>query len=331
MNVDYEQIKSLIKQKNNNIDFASLTYFTNYFYILVKDNLIPENVRLEDLIDNALYYAQKIEFYGENHFVSLAHGKDIKGLRESLNKTIYIRANLEEPLREMIVYHEIHHATQSNKKNDNVGINQVGNIGRLIMEAQTQYLAEKIYCEIHQVEFKERLIPSTELRMSNNGLVRSKLHNYELYDNMLTKLALILGVPKDYFVKINFLYRAGLKDLEAKYKIAQDKYHLPYNFWDLLYILDYIFCVDLMAYEENLEKETILKGGETQNFYEIYFKRNAKLSLANERAFINEFDVNNFLALLENAGPYQEFAKYIIDNEKRALIDEFIKSSEKKL
>lgn len=180
MNIDYEQIKDLIKQKNNSMDSESLRYFTNYFYILVKDKLIPENVWLEDLIDNTLYYAQKIEFYGENHFVSLAHGKDIKGLREPIDKTIYIRDNLKEPLREMIVYHEMHHATQSNKKNDKVGINQKGIIGRLIMEAQTQYIAEKIYCEIYQVEFPERLIPSSELRMSSKGLVRSKLHNYEL-------------------------------------------------------------------------------------------------------------------------------------------------------
>ncbi len=330
MDADYEQIKNLIKKEKNNLDSESLRYFTNYFYILVKDNLIPENVKLEDLIANTLYYASKIEFYGENHFVSLAHGKDIKGLREPINKTIYIRANLEEPLREMIVYHEIHHATQSNKENDEVGINQESNIGRLIMEAQTQYLAEKIYCEIHQIEFKERLIPSSELRMSNGGVVRSKLHNYELHDNLLTKLALILGVSKDYFVKINFLYRAGLKDLEEKYKIAQDKYHLPYNFFDLLYILDYIYCVDLTAYIENIEKETILKGEETKFDYEIYPKRFTKLSLANERACINNFDVNNFLALLENNGPYQEFAAYIIDDDKRTLIDEFIKSNERK-
>lgn len=150
------------------------------------------------------------------------------------------------------------------------------------------------------------------------------------YDNLLTKLALILGVSKDYFVKINFLYGAGLKDLEEKYKIAQRKYHLPYDFFDLLYILDYICSVDLMAYVDNLEKETILSGGETHYVYEIHPKRNAKLSFANERALINNFDVNNFWALLKYNGPYQEFAAYIIDDEKKELIDKFLESNEKK-
>lgn len=65
----YEDIKTIISEKNPNLGNESLTYFTNYFYILVKDNLIPTNVKLEDLIDNAMKYASKIEFYDENHRV----------------------------------------------------------------------------------------------------------------------------------------------------------------------------------------------------------------------------------------------------------------------
>ena len=41
-----------------------------------------------------------------------------------------------------MIYHEIHHAAQTNRKNDRTGINQKGNLGRLILEAQTQYFAE---------------------------------------------------------------------------------------------------------------------------------------------------------------------------------------------
>ena len=36
------EIKNLIKNKKPNIDSKDLEYFTNYFYILIKDNLIPE-------------------------------------------------------------------------------------------------------------------------------------------------------------------------------------------------------------------------------------------------------------------------------------------------
>ena len=152
----YEKIKKLISDKNNNLDNQTLMYFTNYFYVLVKDGLIPNGITLEDLIDNAIRYASKVEFYDENHRVYLENGPDTKGLRDPDTKTIYIRGNLEEPLKEITIYHELHHAVQTNPQNNEVGINQESNIGRLIMEAQTQYFAEKIYSEIHGVSFDEK-------------------------------------------------------------------------------------------------------------------------------------------------------------------------------
>ncbi len=192
----YEEIKKLIKSKKTTLDDQTLTYFTNYFYILVKDNLIPDNIKLEKSIDNAMMFASKVEFYDENHRVYLENGHDIKGFRDSKTKTIFIRDNLEEPLREMTVYHELHHAAQTNPNNSEVGINQESNIGRLIMEAQTQYFAEKVYSEIHNISFEEKLIPSENLRMVSNGTVVSRLHNYEMYDTLLSKLAAMIDVSK---------------------------------------------------------------------------------------------------------------------------------------
>ena len=43
----YEEIKKMISSKNNSIDNQTLVYFTNYFYCLVKDNLIPQKIKLE--------------------------------------------------------------------------------------------------------------------------------------------------------------------------------------------------------------------------------------------------------------------------------------------
>ena len=40
----YEKIKKLISDKNNNLDNQTLMYFTNYFYVLVKDGLIPTSL-----------------------------------------------------------------------------------------------------------------------------------------------------------------------------------------------------------------------------------------------------------------------------------------------
>ena len=314
----YEKIKKLISDKNNNLDNQTLMYFTNYFYVLVKDGLIPNGITLEDLIDNAIRYASKVEFYDENHRVYLENGPDTKGLRDPDTKTIYIRGNLEDPLKEITIYHELHHAVQTNPQNNEVGINQESNIGRLIMEAQTQYFAEKIYSEIHGVSFDEKRIPSENLRMINNGTVISNLHNYEMYDTLLNKLAIMIDVSKDYFVSINFLYKnnEGLKDLERKYNEARAKYKLPYDFEGLLLLLDYIYCVDLMAYKDNPDKQTILSGKETESGYEIHPEKYFKLSLHLQRKYMTGFDIDNFLALAESDGNFKEFGKFVVDNEK---------------
>ena len=70
-----------------------------------------------------------------------------------------------------MIYHEIHHAAQTNRKNDRTGINQKGNLGRLILEAQTQYFAEIVYQRIHHVQFENKQIPSEESRMHKRGII----------------------------------------------------------------------------------------------------------------------------------------------------------------
>ena len=162
--------------------------------------------------------------------------------------------------------------------------------------------------------------------MAGNGIVTSKLHNYEMYDNLLSKLAIMLDVSKDYFVSINFLYEnnEGLKNLEAKYNEAKKKYKLPYSFEETLLMLDYIYCVDLIAYKDNPDKETILSGKETESFYQIYPEKGYKLSQQTQKGYINSFDVDNFLALVDLGGNYKEFGRLVIDCEKRKIISQFI-------
>lgn len=325
----YEAITNLIKSKKNNIDNETLKFFSNYFFVAVKKRVIPTGVTLESLIDNALIFASKIELYDENHRIYKEQGGDVKGFRDPESKTIFIRSNLEEPLKEITVYHELHHAVQTNPENNEVGINQVSNIGRLIMEAQTQYFAEVIFEEMHGVKFEEREIPSEKLRMSSGGVVVSKLHNYEMYDNLLTKIAIILEVTKDYFVSINYLYKnnLGLKLLAEKYKVAKKKYQLPYEFNQFLLYYDYAYCVDLLAYKDNQDKQTILNGGITQK-YEIHPNKDMELSLANQQYYLSQIDGCCFLNLAENGGNYRDFAKYIIDNQKRSLAMQYIASFE---
>lgn len=325
----YDTIMNLIKKRKPDINTETLKFFSNYFFVVVKKGVIPADVTLESLIDNALIFASKIEFYDENHRIYKENGGDVKGFRDPESKTIFIRNNLPEPLREMVVYHELHHAVQTNPENREVGINQESNIGRLIMEAQTQYFAEEVYKEIHGMEFEEREIASENLRMSSGGVIVSKLHNYEMYDNLLTKIGIILEVPKDYFVSINYLYRnnLGLKLLEEKYTAAKNKYKLPYDFNQFLLYYDYAYCVDLLAYKDNLDKQTILNGGITQK-YEIHPNKGLELSLKSQQYYLSEIDACCFLKLIENDGNYNDFARYIIDNQKRNLAIQYISAFE---
>lgn len=324
----YENIKNLIHQKKEDIEDTTLTYFTNYFYVVCKKEVNPSSIELTSLIDNALLYAQKIEFYDENHPIYKKFGGEVKGFRDPVTKTIFVRDTLEEPLKEITVYHELHHAVQTNPENDMVGINQESNIGRLIMEAQTQYFAESVYEEIHGITFPERVIPSENLRMVGNGLIVSPLHNYEMYDQLLSKLAIILEVPKEYFVSINYLYKnqEGLLDLEKKYNVAVEQKNLPYSFQKLLLVYDYIYCTDYIAYVQNENKDALLSGGETKDFYEIHPHQCMRLSLQTQRQYLNDFDITFFLALLESSENYKDFAHYIVDIEKRAITESFIQN-----
>lgn len=322
-----ENIEQRILSKKNDIDKSTLEYFTNYFFVLSNKPKILGNNNIDSLIDNALLYASKIVFYGENSKIYKRLGPDCKGLSDSKSKTIYIRENLPEPLREITVYHELHHAVQTNPHNNEVGINQTSNIGRMIMEAQTQYFAEMIYEEIHGVVFEEREIPSENLRMKKGGTIISSLHNYEMYDSILSKLSIMLDVPKDFFVAINYLYKnnnEGLQQLKEVYEDARTQYEFPYDFEEFLYKIDYIICVDVTAYIRSMEKSTILSGKQSISKYEIYPERWENLSQQLQYDRLDDIDRNYFLCLVDKDGDYKNFAKYILDSETKRLAHEMI-------
>lgn len=325
----WEEVYSKIKNKKNDIDDETLKYFTNYFYVLSNRREISSNLNIDELIDNALRYANKIKFYDENDDIYKYLGKDCKGIRYSQTKTIYVRSNLEEPLREMIIYHELHHAVQSNPENENVGINQKTNFGRLIMEAQTQYFAEEVYKEIYKTEFKETSKPTESLRMLSGGIICSSLHNYEMYDSLTSKLCILLGVSKDFLVYINFFYKgnAGMDLLKSCYENAKKKYNFPYEFEDFMFRLDYIYCTDLLSYQDNSDKVNILNGLETNSQYIIHENKAAKISLKKQFNLIDDIDTKYFLCLFDSNGNYTSFANYMCKNESRSLAQRIVMES----
>lgn len=221
----YNEIVNLIKEKKKDIDDITLKYLANYLYVVKSKNVLPPSVSFDEIVNNVLRF-ERIEFFDDNHYLTEKNGKDFKGLRDIKSKTLFIRDSLDDELKEITIYHELHHAAQTsltNLETGDCGINQHENYGRMIMEAQTQWFAEEVYKNIHNVDFQEKEIPSENLRMQSGGTVVSSLHNYELYDSMLSKLSIIIEEPKEFFVTINYLYDndQGMKMLEEKYNKAK--------------------------------------------------------------------------------------------------------------
>ena len=324
--MDRKEIEKILLFKKSDIDKVTLNYYTNYFYVLSNEPQILGNCNLEEIIDNTLLNANRLVFYGPDSIVYKEYGPDIKGLRRAKDKTIYVRDNLEEPLREMAVYHELHHAAQTDSTDPllPVGISQEDYYGRMIVEAETQYFCEKVFCKIHGISFEERSIKSEELRMLPGGSVVSNLHNYEMYDSILTKLSILLDIPKDFFVYINYRYKdfEGLDTLEALYNDATNKYNISISFKEYLEIIDYIYCVDYAIYTNSSDKDKLLNGEESATVYAIHYDYDEKLSLEKQKQKMNFIDSEFLVSLYENGGDYKSFSKYIFDNKKReSLMD----------
>lgn len=329
-----EEIKGILLSKKPDLDDITLEYYSNYFYVLSNEPQILGNCNLEDIIDNALMNANKLVFYGPDSIVYKEYGPDVKGLRRSEDKTIYVRDNLEEPVREMAVYHELHHAAQTDSTDPllPVGISQDDSYGRMIVEAETQYFCEKVYSKIHNVSFEERRIPSENVRMLPGGSIVSNLHNYEMYDSILSKLSILLDTSKDFFVCINFMYKdfEGLNAIENLYNYASKKYNLSISFKEYLELIDYIYCVDYAIYTNSSDKERLTNGEESSMRHAIHDDYNERLSLEKQKQKMDFIDGEFLVSLYENGGDYRAFAHYIFDNETRKELMDAIETSSPK-
>ena len=328
----YEKIKKIITSKNKDIDKTTLKYFCNYFEVVASKNIIPEGMTIDELIDNVLRIG-KIEFFKDDDAITKDYGDDFKGKRDSKKGILYIRESLPEELKEITTYHEIHHAAQTGKnmlENENCGINQEENLGRLIMEAQTQWFAEEVYKSIHNISFNEKNIPSEQLRMEPGQTICSSLHNYEMYDALLSKLAIIMSVPKEYFVTINYMYEnnKGMQKLQKDYNKAIEKKKIPIDFDTMMQIFDYAYVVDYIGYINTEDKDLVLKGQETHNSYIIHKNWWQKISQHTQASYIRDFDNKIIITLMNNANDlnsdFVKYSKYIFDNKNRKVIENYI-------
>ena len=250
------------------IDQELLKYLTIYFTYIENNHLYPSILKLTDIIDTTLNNVRKIVYFDKSSPIVKAVGGDFLGITINEEQTIYINSEVNEQKKETTIYHEIHHAAQIKKdaliKNPYdtlVGI-RFNNLGILINEAQTAYLADSIYESLHNIKNKYMVYPSTKFNMLPGGKIISNLSCYQLYDYLLTKLSYLLELPKDFFIKINYLneldqnnYPEGLTVLKEIYTKYQKMYNITLSFDKLMYQLDYIaYMYELTSsnYEEGL-------------------------------------------------------------------------------
>ena len=315
-----KNIKDYLRKRKPLLDDCSLMYYGNFLDVLDGTKLCPN---FQEAIDNLVSY-NGICFFKEDDAIVKIIGKDAKGIRDPEARKLFIRDSLQNPLKEITTYHEIYHATQSGPDDANYcGFFRETNFGRLLMEAQTQYFAEKVYCLRYGANFKEREIPSQELRMREGGTVVSALHNYELYDTFLTKLTIMIDVDKDCFVTANYEYRKGMENLRKKYEEAQKKYRFTLDFNKIMFIMDYVYCTDVVAYfGAEGDRQATLRGDRTKP-YSVHGYDQSVLSLDKEFDYIDEFDRKNFVTLIEsrNLKKAKEFKRYIVSNATRKMAD----------
>ena len=317
-----DKIEEIKKKIYPNIDETYSKYLSFYLYGLDYYNLLPPNDSLEDVAKRIIEKYPNFVLYDENNPITKKYGYDIKGIREPEDKTIYIRNSLDETLKPITIFHELHHAAQT-QDDGNIGIcNMNDGLGRLIMEAQTQYCAELIYSLMIDRQFKVKEIPTQKLRLPKFGTIVSNLHNYELYDNLLSKLSILLGVEKTYFITLCFYkHEEAVKLLRLKYEEAMNTYNLPFDFELLMCILDYIYVVDLMSYIKTDEKELLLAGGKTGDVYQINrFSKGMRLSNETSKKFISFFDMQSLKAIRHHKVLRAKFSKYIVDNDLRNFV-----------
>ena len=254
-------IKNYILNKYLDIDEILLNYLITYFNYIDTYNLYPSNILLTDIIDTTLTNVRHIIFFDKDSDIAKAVGGDFLGITINEEQTIYINSQANEKTKETTIYHEIHHAAQikkdaliTNPYDTLVGI-RFNNLGILINEAQTAYLADSIYQEIHHNKSVYINYPSDKFHMLPGGTIISNLSCYQVYDYLLTKLSFLLELPKEFFIKINYLfelddnnYPKGLTVLKEIYNKYQTIYNIPLSFDNLMYQLDYIAYMYELTY-----------------------------------------------------------------------------------
>ena len=327
-----ENIDSIINKINPNLNETFKYYLRLFLYGLSSINVLPDDITIEDVAHTILNNYDQILFYDIDKNIDDKLGIDIKSYSDISKRTIYIRNRVESYLQEIAIFKELTKAAQTNS-DLKVGINKGTFYGKLIVEAESQLCAEKIYSYISNYSFDDKLIPTEHARMNKGGTIVSNLHDSELYDAMLTKLAIIMEEPKDYFITINFLNEfldsmmmtQGVYELKKKYDQVKRKRELPFTLEEIMWMFDYIYAVDYYSAVECNDKNDVAKGELSKETYRIHGNgRKTHLSKDAQMTFVNRFDMELLKSVKFNKIIRKRFSKYIVKNDLRFFAEHML-------
>ena len=291
-----EEVKDIVLQ-NIKKEYAQVELIIDYFYYLYNLNLISEDISLTEMVERINARLEDIVFFGPGHAVEVTYGTEFKGVTGANGPdkvSIYVRDSF--PNKEMIFYHELTHLLQQYFV-DGVykeGVIDENNYGNIFNESNVQYIAERIYSTKYNIKMEKRVYAGSEVRMSDEDKIESDLTNYQMYDNVVTKVLDFIGVSRDEVARMSFDCRNNfLEFINQKYNEAMElvrkvdpdnKFTMPFvaefrgkhiengdtlveyygNLGCILDILEYIFYADLVMYTQKDYAEK-LRNGEIVN------------------------------------------------------------------
>lgn len=192
MELEYDN--NSLKEQLRRKDFLDvhINSICDYFNVLIKLKIIKEPKLLDELIDKVINQLEKIVLYDSNDtelLRELGISSNNKGL--SKENIIYVNKNMNQEMILITIFHELTHFLQrynEDNKEECIGIMQDWK-WRILMEAQTQNLAEIVYGFITNTKKEDVEYKSEDLRMLSSGKIVSNLRNYQMYDSILKKYA----------------------------------------------------------------------------------------------------------------------------------------------
>lgn len=258
----FNEVYNSIFAKNKKINTVDIKLISNYFVSLCELGIINDKEMLDELVNKASSELKDIIYYDSNDSEELKRmgiDKTSRAIRNVSNTKIYINKNMDAYKKETTFYHVLTHFLQTYVDRDveqNVGVMKNWK-WKILVEAETEYISEKVYCHMHNIEFDSVIkYKSEDLGMLSGGTIKSNLKSYQMYDSILRKILLLLDMSYDEFARINFMGKDANSIFEDKINkmYGEDVNNFLWKSLDIIHSTDYSLYSNLVTKEELEEK-----------------------------------------------------------------------------